>query len=518
MIPLVRGALAPNLRYSDSLTQRFLGAEMAELVTARGMVRQGEVIVTENGLITEDIARRLASYEAQYEASVVDGGRGWLMYAGYLLLTSVIMSVLLLYVRLFHRREFGRFNRLAFLLALILVACFATYRLESLAGLSLYVLPFAVFPIVIKNFYPPGIALFTHIVIVLLASFLSVRGYEFTFLQIVAGIVAVLTPTSSRDWSLIFRSILLLAVAYFAGFLALELIKEGRWESVEWGLLPWLGLNVFFTLLAYPLVPLLGRAFGFVSDAVLLELTDLSKPVLNDLGLRAPGTLQHSISVSNLAEAAARDISADTLLVKAAALYHDIGKAEHPLFFIENQGGRNPHDALDALESARVIVAHVPDGIRLAREAGLPEQLVDFIASHHGTSRVEYFYRTYVNEHPGEPVDDLAFRYPGPLPRSREEGILMLADGVEAAARALVDHTADGIDRVVDAIIDAKVAQGQLADCALSFRDVELCRERFKRMLKGMYHARVEYPDAVEAPSSPPAGSGPATTDAGARG
>lgn len=499
LLPLVQESIQPNIFYSDSLTNRFVNAQLDEVVTSRGMVTQGELIVTDDGIITEDILQKLESYKYQYESEVVDDTRGWLMWLGHLILTSLIMAVLLLYIRMFHPGEFSKFNRLVFILVLVLVTSFAVFRIESFNSLSIYLLPFAIVPIVIKNFYQPGIALFTHLVIVLIASFLSSLGYEFTFLQIVAGIVAVLSPTGPRDWSKILRSMGLLALTYVLGYLGLELIKEGNWRAIDWTVLTWLGLNVFLTLLAYPLVPLLGRLFGFTSDVVLLELSDVNRPALTELGLRAPGTLQHSLAVSNLSEAAVREIGGDTLLVKVAALYHDIGKTVEPLYFIENQSGRNPHEDLTDIESAQVIINHVTEGVRLAKKYGLPMVLIDFIKSHHGTTRVEYFYRAFAKTQPeGTLVDDAAFRYPGPLPKSKEEGVMMIADSVEAAGRAMKDPTHEGIDTLVDSIIEGKVRNGQLNDCELTFAELQRVRELFKSMLKSMYHARVEYPEDEE--------------------
>ena len=498
LLPLVQQSIHPNIFYSDSLTNRFVEAQLNQIVDSRGMVTQGELIVTDEGIITDDIFRKLESYKHQYESEVVDATRGWLMWLGHLILTSLIMAVLLLYIRMFHPGEFSKFNRLVFILMLVLATSFAVFRVESFNSLSIYLLPFAIVPIVIKNFYQPGIALFTHLVIVLIASFLSSLGYEFTFLQIVAGIVAVLSPTGPRDWSKILRSMGILAATYMLGYLGLELIKQGNWRAIDWTVLTWLGLNVFLTLLAYPLVPLLGRLFGFTSDVVLLELSDVNRPALRELGLRAPGTLQHSLAVSNLAEAAVREIGGNTLLVKVAALYHDIGKTVEPQYFIENQAGRNPHEDLTDLESAQVIINHVSEGVRLAKKHGLPQVLIDFISSHHGTTRVEYFYRAYAKTQAEENVDDSSFRYPGPLPKSKEEVVLMIADSVEAAGRAMKDPTHDGIDNLVDAIVDGKVKNGQLNDSDLSFAELQRIQKLFKGMLKSMYHARVEYPEEEE--------------------
>ena len=503
ILPLVQASLSPNISYSDSLTQRFAETRLGQIVESRGMVRQGEVIVLEGGIITDEIYQRLRSYKVQYESEVIDVSRRWLMYLGYVMLTGLIMSLLLLYVRVFHAAEFRRFNRLAFLMLLLLLCSFAVYRIEGLRAVSIYLMPFVLLPIVVKSFYPPGVALFTHLVAVLIAGFISRLGYEFAFLQIIAGIVAVLLPTTTQDWSRIIRSLLILGATYFVGYVGLELIKEGSWREVDWGTLSWLALSLFLSLLAYPLVPLFGRLFGLTSEVVYQELADVNRPVLRQLALQAPGTFQHSLAVSNLAEAAVREIGGDTLLVKVAALYHDIGKTVNPLYFIENQTGRNPHEGLDERESARIIISHVPEGIRLATEANLPNSLIEFIATHHGTTRVEYFYRTYINKHPKATIDPGFFRYPGPLPISREQGVMMIADSVEAAGRALKDPTAEGVDHLVDALIDSKIALGQFHDCALSFRELEVCRELFKRMLKSMYHARVAYPDEVDDPRAP---------------
>ena len=495
LLPVIQSALAPNVTYSDSLTQRFAREAESRVVESRGMVRAGEIVVAENGLVTEDVYRKLRSFEVRYETTVVSGARGWLMLLGYVMLVGVIMSTLLLYMRTFHPGLFGKFNRLAFLLLLLLAATFAVYRIEALTQYGIYVMPFVLVPIVIKSFYPNGVALFTHLVVVLIAGFLSPLGYEFTFLQLIAGIVAVLVPTDAGTSGDNIRLIGVLALTYLVGYVGLEFIKEGAWSEINWVPLSWLALSLVLSLLAGPLVPLFGRLFGFPSDFAYRELADVNRPVLQELALRAPGTFQHSLAVSNLAEAAVREIGGDTLLVKVAALYHDIGKTVQPQYFIENQTGRNLHAGLTPLQSAGVIIDHVIEGVRLAEEANLPREIVDFIRTHHGTTRVEFFYRTYCAEHPDEDVDASEFSYPGPLPQTKEQGVLMIADSVEAAGRAMKDPTAEGIDELVDGLIAAKRTMGQFDECALSFRELEQCRALFKRMLKVMYHARVEYPE-----------------------
>jgi putative nucleotidyltransferase with HDIG domain len=310
-----------------------------------------------------------------------------------------------------------------------------------------------------------------------------------------AGIVAILTPFEVRNWSRFFQSMLLIFLAYAFGFLGLSLIDNGSYIGIEWSVYRWLFINVFLTLLAYPLVPLLERLFGFLSPFTLVELSDMNRPLLRELSIKAPGTLQHSLQVANLAEAAATKIKANTLLVKVAALYHDIGKITQSNYFIENKGSKNPHDNISPTESAKVIVDHVKNGVAMAKKNGLPQVLIDFIKTHHGTTRVEYFYRQHCNNTNNDIADDKDFKYPGPRPRSKEEAILMIADSLEAASKSLKEPTMEDIDQLVEKIIAGKIAHRQLENTGLSFRELQLCKSEWKKLLKSIYHVRIEYPD-----------------------
>ena len=507
VMPLIEDALQPNVVYSDSLSSHFLEVKLSQIVPSRGVVNEGDLIVTADGIVTADIARKLDSFRARYEAEVRSEISTWLIRAGYFLLTALIMGVLLLYIRVFHPGEFAKFNRLAFVLTLILAISVAVGRVDALERVSVYIIPFAAVPIVVRSFLPAGLALFAHVSVVLIATLLTGLGFEFALLHLMAGLVAVLSPSGLRDWSRIIRSLAMVTATYLVGFVGLQLVNEGGVRDWDLLMLQWLGAGIFLTLIAYPLVPLLGRLFGFTSEVDLLSLADVSRPVLQRLAARAPGTMQHSLAVGNLAESAARDIGADALLVRTAALYHDIGKAVSPEYFIENQAGANLHDALEPRTSAEVIIAHVDHGRRMAREAGLPASLLSFIATHHGTTRVEYFYRREVAEREGEDVDDAPFRYPGPLPRTKEEGILMLADSVEAASRSMREPSPKKLDALVGKIVASKLKDGQLDDCALTVAEVSAVRESLRRSLRGVFHARVEYPSdlAADAEAGPPA-------------
>jgi putative nucleotidyltransferase with HDIG domain len=331
--------------------------------------------------------------------------------------------------------------------------------------------------------------------IVLLATFLSSSGFEFAFLQTLIGVVILLTNVDTRDWNQYFFTILYIFLAFCLGYLGLSLVQQGSFRGIDLSMFNWIFLSTFLTLLANPLIPLLERMFGYTSSMGLAELSDLNRPLLQELAIKAPGTLQHSLQVANLAEAAARRVGANHLLVRVAALYHDIGKIIQPEYFIENQGGVNPHDQLPYRESAKVIIGHVTHGIELAKQYRLPKLLIEFILTHHGTTMVEYFYRKEQEAFPGEVINDADFCYPGPRPRSKEESILMLADSIEAAAKASLKNPSPGdIQALVERIIAGKLDKKQLEDSALTFSDLEKCKAVFLQILRSVYHARIEYP------------------------
>ncbi len=495
LIPLLKDIFQPNVVYSEELSNKFLEDQIQGVSNAKGMVPKNELIVQKDGVITEDIFQKLNSFKKKYEQEVSSKKSHLGVFIGYLLLTSLIIGVFLMYLRFHAKQVFDSFNQLVFMMMWLVVYSYLVFAVEVNSNLSAYMIPFCIVPIVIKIFYNDRLALFTHIVVILIASFLSSLGYEFTFLQILAGIVAVLANIQVRDWSRFFFSMLNIFLAYGIGYLGLSLIKEGSIESVDWSVYTWIFLNVFLTLLAYPLIPLLERLFGFTSSITLVELSDMNRPLLKDLSLKAPGTLQHSLQVANLSEAAALKIGADQLLVKVAALYHDIGKTLNPTYFIENQSGESPHNQLTNLESAKIIIDHVIEGEKLAKKHRLPQVLIDFIMTHHGTTRVEYFYRNHIKENPGKEFDETLFRYPGPRPRTKEQTILMMADSIEAASKSLKNPGEQDINELVDKIIAFKITNGQLEDSEMTFEELEICKIEFKKLLKSINHIRIKYPD-----------------------
>lgn len=499
LIPILTDLIQPNTKYNEDRSQKIIQSMLDDISTTHGVIEKGETIVSENQMITESVYQRLLSYEKEYENRNVGDRKNFVVFLGLLLLTTLIIVVFLLFLQFNAKPVYDKYSSLLFMLIWLVVYSYLVSVIDGIEDLSVYMIPFCIVPIVVINFFSDRIALFIHIVIILLASLLSREGHEFTFLQIFVGIVTVLTFKPSRYWLKFFSSIAFIFFAYILGHLGLSLIRVGSISELQLMPFVWLFIASFLTLLAFPLVPMLERIFGFTSSITLSELSDLNRPLLKELTRIAPGTFQHSLQVSNLSETAAEAIGADALLVKVAALYHDIGKVKNPQYFIENQGSfDNPHSEIDAKESADIIIKHVTDGIAMAKKSRLPSVIIDFIRTHHGTTRVEYFYQMFKEENPDIQVDEAKFTYPGPKPQTREQAIMMIADSLEAASKSLKSPSEKDIDKLVDSIIEGKIKLGQFTESDLSFRDLNTCRKVFKKMLKSIYHVRIEYPEAKE--------------------
>lgn len=482
-----------NVSYDKLNSEQALTEMLNEVVKFNGMVRKGELIVPRFGVISETVQLKLESLKEHYEAEITQ--RSWGIYLGYFLLTGLVIGLFSAFLYIFNRPLFQNWYELTFLFAWFPLFAYLVFIITRIDALSVHIIPFGIVPILVKTFYDKWLALFIHLMIVLLATFLSSSGFEFAFLQTLIGVVILLTNVDTRDWNRYFFTIFYIFLVYALGYLGLSLVQQGSLRGIDQSMFNWIFLSSFLTLLANPLVPLLERMFGYTTSTALAELSDLNRPLLQELAIKAPGTLQHSLQVANMAEAAARRIGANHLLVRVAALYHDIGKIHDPEYFIENQSGINPHEQLTYRESARVIIDHVKYGVELAKQYRLPKILIDFIWTHHGTTLVEYFYRKEQEVHPEEIINEADFSYPGPKPRSKEESILMLADSLEAAAKASIKNPAPGdIQALVERIIGGKLSKKQLEDSALTFNDLEKCKAVFLQILRSVYHARIEYP------------------------
>lgn len=397
LLPLLEPLLTPNLAYNAEKTKDFQQQEFEKMSTVRGMVKSGELIVPKGGFITEGVFQKLKSLEEQYESDYLSSQKFYLLLFGYALLIGMTLALFLFYLKNNAKTAYEKLRWLIFLLGWVVIYTYLMYGVRASEVLNLYIVPFCIAPIIIKNFYNRELAFVTHTICVLIAGLITSPGYEFILLQLLAGLVVVFSRFDTRYWGNFYQSIASIIVVYMLAHIGISFIEESNLELIDWQVLIWLALNGFLTLLAYPLIPLFGNLFGFISSITLAELTDLNHPLLKELSMKAPGTLQHSLQVANLSEAAAVAIGANDLLVKVGALYHDIGKTQKPQYFIENQLGTNAHDLLSPLESATVILAHVTEGVKMAEKLDLPQPIIRFIATHHGTTAVEFFYRLHID-------------------------------------------------------------------------------------------------------------------------
>ncbi len=497
----------PNVVLDQDMTSKQLQAAYNDISPYRGMVKAGEAIVMRDRLIDSVAYAKIISYQNKYNQEINQHKNSVLIYLGYLALTITLLIIFSLFVQFYAPKVLKNWRHLLLIVLLIAAYVYMADVVNTIPILDLYLVPFCIIPIIIINFFNPQLALVTHLITILLVSMLLSLDYHFILTQILVGMVAVVTKLKTRYLSNFFLSLLYIGLAYCIAFFSLEIVHAGTIfpvvtengtmveEGVRWYMLRWILFNIFLTLLSYPLIPLLEKIFGLTSDITLVELSDLDKPLLKMLSIKAPGTLQHSLQVANLSEAAAKAIDANALLVKVAALYHDIGKMHQPHYYIENQNDTNPHDKLNHLESAQIIIQHVTEGVKLAKKHRLPSVLIDFIWTHHGTTRVEFFYRMHQKEHPDEEIDATLFTYPGPKPTTKEQAIMMIADSLEAASKSLKSPTEEDINNLVENIIKGKIAGGQLKHTNLSFKELEKIKVVFKKLLKSMNHVRIVYPD-----------------------
>jgi cyclic-di-AMP phosphodiesterase PgpH len=494
LLDIIRNRLQPNLNYDNKLTSRLEKEVVEGLSTTRGMVQKGEVIVAKGSVVSDEVYQKLQSFKKAFEDNARINGDRSLVLLGQFLLVGIAITLLMVFLYLF-RRDIYDDNRLVSLILLVVTAMLFTLSMAIKLQLpNLYYIPYCIVPIIIRILFDTRLALNIHLLVVLMAGFFVPNSFEFAYFEITAGMVSIYSIKNLIRREQFLISALIITLTYFVAFLGISFIREGSFKSIDWmDFLPFV-VSVLLTLLAYPLIYIFEKIFAITSDITLIELTNTNAPLLRDMAFSAPGTFQHSLQVANLAENAIYAIGGNALLVRAGALYHDIGKMENPLYFIENQSsGFNPHDKLSYQESAQIIIRHVSKGIEMARKANLPEIVIDFIRTHHGDTRVDYFYHSFLKNFPEKFVDENTFRYPGPIPFSKEGGVLMLADSVEAASRSLKEPDEISISNLVDRIVKYKLDQNQLKDSNITLKDIETIKTIFKRMLMSIYHVRIDY-------------------------
>lgn len=489
--------IVPNLRYDITTTDKVKAELVNNISLTRGKVRQGEKIIAKGETVSDEKNRILKSLEREYEQSLGKSGSNYMILLGKIVL--VFISIFFLYMFLYNYRKQILLNTLhvSFILFLMIVMIVgAGFALHSFGEFLLFIIPFTLLPILIRTFFDARLALFVNVITILLIGFIAPNSFDFVFMNIMAGVVAVISLTQIYRRSRFVFTAFFVIVTYGLIYLGIAVIQEGSFKNIEWVNFAWFSLNGLLVLLAYPLIFVFEKAFRFLSDTTLMELSDTNQTLLRLLAEKAPGTFQHSMQVANLAEGAIIEIGGNPLLVRTGALYHDIGKMDKPEYFIENLGkGYNPHEKHSFAESARIIISHVEKGVEMALKHNLPSQIIDFIRTHHGTSTVQYFYRSYLKEFPEAEVDIKEFSYPGPKPYSKETAVVMMADSVEAASRSLKTVTEVSISELVENIVNYQIKEGQFDVAPITFKDITTVKSVFKNKLRNIYHARIEYPD-----------------------
>lgn len=483
-----------NYIFDENLTNKMEQNALANISTTRGVVQKGELIAEKDKIINNETYQKLTSLRKVFEDEARVSGSQTYVVLGQFVVISMCISLLMVFLYFFRPSIFEN-NRLIFIILTVILGMLAV--LSWAIGMkipNLYYIPYCSVPIIFRVLFDTRVALNIHMLMVLLAALFVPNSFEFVFLQFIAGMVAIYSIRTLVKREQFLISSLIILATYIIAYVGLVLTRNGSISSIYWlDIIPFV-VSVGLTLLAYPLIYAFERLFGIVSDLTLMELTNSNSRLLRELSLKAPGTFQHSLQVANLAEAAIYKIGGNPLLVRAGALYHDIGKMSNPLFFIENQKtDTNPHTELTPEQSAQVIISHVHKGIEMAKKNQLPEVVVDFIRTHHGTTRVDYFYNVAVKNNPDKLIDESIFRYPGPVPFSKETAVLMMADSVEAASRALKEPTEESINSLVDKIVEYKITQRQFINSDITMRDITEVSDIFKSMLKSIYHVRIDY-------------------------
>ena len=487
--------ITPNLVYDEEKSEAAQKDLLSNISWANGFVLNGQKIIDRGEIVDEQTYNILESLRKEWEKRSDSVQEKRLTLAGQILYVGIFLFCFMAYLELFRADYYERKGTLTLLFALIVFFPVLSSIMVEQNLSSIYVVPFAMIPIIVRVFLDSRTAFMAHVTIILLCSITLRFPHEFILLQVVAGMVAIYSLRELSQRSQLLRTALVVFISYALLYFAFELIHEDDLTKLNTRMYIYFMINGILLLFAYPLLFLLEKIFSFTSDVTLVELSNINNSLLREMSEVAPGTFQHSLQMANLAAAAANKIGGKSQLVRTGALYHDIGKMVNPAFFTENQSGVNPHKSLSYEQSAQVIISHITDGLKLAEKHNLPKVIKDFISTHHGRGLTKYFYISYKNEHPDEEVDQEKFRYPGPNPFTKEQAVLMMADSVEAASRSLPEYTEESISTLVDKIIDTQVSEGYFKECPITFKDIATVKALFKEKLKTMYHTRISYPE-----------------------
>lgn len=487
--------LKPNVSFDNEFTQRELDEALKGISYTKGKVSKDELIIIKGDIVEGKTYNILKSFQTASQSEIWSKSNyNWIVF-GYTLLVSLALLMLLLFLKQYRNSIFDDNNKVTFIFFNVSLLILLQTLVVKYNTSFLYIVPLSILPIVLKAFFDARLALFTHVLTVLLLGFIVPDSFEFIYLHIIAGIVAILTVSELYKRANLFISIGRITFIYMLTYFAFSILKEGNAENLKLNYFILFAVNGLLSFLAVFFIYFYEKVFGLVSDVTLLELSNTNSTLLRELNEKAPGTFQHSMQVASLAEAAANEIGANSMLVRTGALYHDIGKMANPIYFVENQStGMNPHNELSPKDSAQIILSHVIKGIEIAKKNKLPDRIIDFIRTHHGTSLVYYFYKQELDSNPEE-VDKKKFQYQGPIPFSRETAILMICDAAEAASKSLKNPTAQSIEELVDKIVDKQKNDNQFINSDITFREIEKIKKVIKNKLMNIYHLRVAYPE-----------------------
>ena len=491
---LITSIVIPNVTLNSELTASIIKSKIESINPNRGVIDKGSRIIAKGEVVEGNKFQILSSYKAVFESQIWSKSNFYWLLLGYSLLISLVFLMLFLFLKNYRLEIYNNNTKVTFILFNIIVMIFLTTLVVKYDAKLVYITPLCILPLVLKTFFDARLGLFVHVLTILLLGFIVPNSFEFLFLQTIAGMVTILTVSELYKRANLFISVGQITFIYVLGYFAFFIIQEGNIELIQWDYFGYFVLCGLLTLFSFPLIYIYEKMFGLVSDVSLLELSDTNSKLLKELSNKAPGTFHHSLNVANLAEAAANEIGANAMLTRVGALYHDIGKMVNPTYFTENQmSSINSHDELDPKESANIIIDHVIIGIEIAKKNKLPDRIIDFIRTHHGTRLVYYFY-SKENEKSGIASKE-DFSYPGPTPFSKETAILMMADSVEAASKSLKEPTSSMLDEFVEKIIDSQLNQGQFLNANITLKEIQRIKKVLKKKLNNMYHLRIEYPE-----------------------
>ncbi|MFW6019872.1 MAG: HD family phosphohydrolase [Bacteroidales bacterium] len=497
---LIANTLKPylnqNITYDPDKTQQEREHLLNSISETRRMVQKGELIIGQGEPVDQETYQILVSLKKEYEESLLSTVSLNYIITGQIILVSIAILVLVLFLYYFWPGIFDNNRKIILILLMLILMSFLTgWISQNYPASYIYLIPVCIVPIVIRSFFDTRLALFVHLITIIVISFIVPNSFEFVFIQLIAGIITIITVVDLQKRSQFFITSIFIFLSYSITYIGVTLLNSADINAIEPIHFAMFAGSALITMFSYPLVYILEKLLGLITDVSLMEYSDSNSKLLRKLSEKAPGSFQHSIQVANLSEEVSHVIGGNILLVRTGALYHDIGKMKNPMYFIENQNGNyNPHDELSNTESARILIEHVTEGIEIAKKYKLPEQIIDFIRTHHGTKKVEYFYQMEVKENPDEEVDIKDFQYHGPAPFSKETAVVMMADSVEAASRSLKEPTEKNINNLVDNIINKQMQEEQFYNANITFSDISTAKKILKRKLKNIYHVRIEYP------------------------